>query len=87
MDTAEDGESKSQTESYLEVEERQATQDDEEDADSGVEEDVFSHYTWSINADATEQDLEGRLQDRVQLKDSIRQSLLFKAFEAIDMAL
>ena len=62
----------------------------EEDALSGVEEDVFSHYTWSITVGVigdTEHSFEDTLRERLQMKESIRQSLLFKAFEVIDMAL
>lgn len=55
-----------------------------------VEEDVFSHYTWSITVGGigdTEHTFEDTQRERLQMKDSIRQSLLFKAFEVIDMAL
>jgi len=53
-----------------------------------VEEDVFTHYTWSTAGGAlTRHELdEDTRRERQQLKESIRQSVLYAAFDAIDGA-
>ena len=69
------------TQTVTQVRETQLPQDD-----AFSDEDVFSHYTWAITVGDTEHDFEDTQRERVQMRDSIRRSLLYKAFEVIDMA-
>lgn len=54
------------------------------EAGMDTEEDVFSHYTWANDDVATCEDPEQTREERMRLKESIRESLLYSAFEAIE---
>lgn len=51
--------------------------------DARTEEDVFSRYTWANEAPTTDQETEQTREERLRLKESIRNSVLYSAFEAI----
>lgn len=57
------------------------------DADLGIEEDVFTHYTWafndSVDTNPTYMRKEDAKEERLFLKESIRESLLSRALEGL----
>jgi hypothetical protein len=78
----EEKESKRRRELYEEVQRRKAAH--EAEADLGIEEDVFTHYSWYNMYSMVRLPPEETRQVRGQMKDAIRQTVLQNAFEAID---
>lgn len=62
---------------------------DYNEADLGIEEDVFTHYTWAFNdnMDTTPADVRKDLakEERMFLKESIRESLLARELQALEI--
>ena len=79
---AEEPETKYQKDFYDE-EDRHAALNKAE-AELGIEEDVFSHYSWSSKHSAMPLPTEETKLVRKQMKDAIRMSALYKVFEVID---